>query len=841
LRKKVAFFAVQRSQLQLKSKIIRAFWRVKAINCLPSRIHYSVQMRILVIFPFLLLFFCAKAQDANKHRCSRAFCHHFSGKNAGMADASRSDSLDITQTTLHLDFINWSEQTLYGQADLDMQVLVDDLTIIALDLESFTIDSVHINGQSNDFDYTSPLLTIQLATALNTDDQVTVSVFYHGSPPTDESGWGGFYWQNTIAYNLGVGFDADPHSYGRAWHPCFDNFVERSPYTLHVLHAPEHSVYCGGLQTSTEVLSEDSTLTTYVLEEHIPSYLASVAVGELSSLEDTYTTALGNTIPVELATPSSLLGDVAESFVNLNACTAGFEDNFGPYRWPRVGYVMVPFNAGAMEHATNIAYPQAAVQNGTLSFEDLMAHELSHHWWGDLVTCSTQEDMWLNEGMASYCEALFFESFYGEESYKQKVRSNHKDVLLYAHQNDGERLPVSGIGHEHTYGDHVYNKGASMAHNLRSYLGEAFFPLLTDFLELNAYSDISSEELRDYLDPLTNADITSFFDNWIFAPGLTDIRLHDFTSTPVDNGFDVTVTLRQYLHYAPELYTNVPVEVTFLNGLPGDETYTVSMNVSGLESSATFTGLPFDPALVLVNRSEKLNQAALTEERWIDTGTEVFDHSEFRITVDALPSDSIWFRIENHWTAPELSGLEGYTIASDRFWRIYSGPTDGVAAEGRLRFYGNEGSANYFDPLFFEALDNAGLSEEDLVLLWRSEPTQTWAVHPQYELNTQGNANNYQGYIDFAYLGQGDYAWAVAQEGVQVTESNASAIRLYPNPASLQLFYDGPLNVPFTITDAQGRAVLEGTTAQQLNIEQLSPGVYHFRAKARDAITFIKE
>ena len=174
---------------------------------------------------------------------------------------------------------------------------------------------------------------------------------------------------------------------------------------------------------------------------------------------------------------TALPGDTTNmklSFTHLDEAMQAFEGRFGAYRWPKVGFSAVPFNAGAMEHATCIAYPKSLL-DGTTNYETLMAHELSHHWWGDLVTCRTAEDMWLNEGWASFCEMLFTEALYGEEAYRDAVRDNHKDVLLYAHRSDGGRFPVSGIPLNITYGDHVYNKGADVARNLRSFMGDEDF------------------------------------------------------------------------------------------------------------------------------------------------------------------------------------------------------------------------------------------------------------------------------------------------------------------------------------------------------------------------------
>ena len=127
-----------------------------------------------------------------------------------------------------------------------------------------------------------------------------------------------------------------------------------------------------------------------------------------------------------------------------------------------------------MEHATNITYPNSSI-NGSLSDEWLYAHELSHMWFGDKVTCASADDMWLNEGWAVFCESVFREGLYGKESYKTTMRSKLKDVLQFTHIKDGGYRALYGIPPEYTYGSTVYDKGGQVAHTLRGYLGDSLF------------------------------------------------------------------------------------------------------------------------------------------------------------------------------------------------------------------------------------------------------------------------------------------------------------------------------------------------------------------------------
>ena len=113
--------------------------------------------------------------------------------------------------------------------------LKNNVTVLDLDLLQMTVDSITSQGQLLASTYNDTLLSVTLPLALNMEDTSSVVVYYNGSPQGDPSGWGGWYFQGNYAYNLGVGFDADPHNYGRVWHPCFDNFVERATYDFSIL------------------------------------------------------------------------------------------------------------------------------------------------------------------------------------------------------------------------------------------------------------------------------------------------------------------------------------------------------------------------------------------------------------------------------------------------------------------------------------------------------------------------------------------------------------------------------------------------------------------------------
>jgi len=777
---------------------------------------------------FLCSFFAFVSENAFAQACRKACTGRFQHSGRLKALQSRSDTIDILHTSLDLDFSNVTQQQMKAKCTHHLQSLQNGVNRLDFDLLGLTVDSVTYNNSILDFTHSNELLAIYLPFDLNQNDTLSLNIHYQGQPQQDASGWGGFYFSGSFAYNLGVGFAADPHSFGRAWFPCFDNFVERSTYSYQVLTTDGKTAYCNGALISEVPIGADSLLTTWELDLPIPSYLASIAVGNLTHMETFYQSTAGNEVPMWLTGQEQNMNNIEASFVHLPDCMQSFESHFGPYQWNRVGFVFVPFNSGAMEHATNIAYPIAAA-NGTLQFETLMAHELSHHWWGDAVTCRTAEDMWLNEGWAKYCEAVFLESKYGSESYNNFIRNNHADVIRNAHLSDGARLPVSGIGHENTYGDHVYNKGADVVHTLRGYMGdEAFFNACTDYQAAFHMNDASSQDLRDYFQEYTSVDLTSFFDNRIFQPGYAGFLIDESEVVADNDGWMVNLKFRQRLHYADALYENAPYQIKFWDISGDSESHSILL--SGLETNVSILS-NIMPVVFELDPDFRINDARLRDVVSLhQTGTTTLNQSDFRINISSMAaSDSLWLFIDNYWVAPDDSPWQdGFRLSDDRFWRIQGMIPQESSVTGRVNFWGNSSGGSYFDPKFFEYLGNLQFPEDSLLMLYRPNPDIPWSIIEGFSINTLGSNTNMFGRIEFPMVQPGDYTWGIRDQGDGILEQKGvDSEMVFPNPTTTAIRTTITSSAPFQILDLNGKILISGVlTGEEINIEHLAAGAY---------------
>lgn len=754
----------------------------------------------------------------------------------------RSDTVDILNYNISLNITDFTTNVIAGNTKVKFTPKLNGLTKLNLDLLMLTIDSIKLGASVLTYSYNDTLLAVNLPTTYNINDTATVQVYYHGTPQGDPSGWGGFYFQSGYAYNLGVGFGALPHTYGRVWFPCFDNFVERSSYEFNITTNSGKVAYCNGALMSDTTDGGGLRTRRWVLNEQIPSYLASVSVAAYAQINQTYN-GIAGVKPIVIAAVATDTTAVKNSFINLPVALSTFENHFGPYMWNRVGYCMVPFNSGAMEHATNISYPKATA-TGSISYQTLYAHELSHHWFGDLATCRTAQDMWLNEGWARYCEFLFSEALYGQTSYMNSVRVNHEDNLHFNTVKEG-LLTLSNIPETFTYGDHVYNKGADVAHTMRGYMGDSlFFYSVKTYLSQNHYKDVSSTDFMNALTAASGMDMSDFFNDWVFNPGWCHFSVDSTVIVPSGANYSVTVYVKQKLTDAPSYYTNVPLEVTFK---AADFTQqTQSFVMSGASASFNFT-VPFYPVFTAVNMGEKISHAVAPDYKTLKTvASSSFANARMTVQVLAI-TDSAFVRVEHNYTAPDpFKTAQAYRLSPNHYWKVDGILPSTFYAKGIIYYDGRTTafSGNYYldTPLNIT-------SEDSLVLMYRRNAADDWHVYSSYVKNVQSSITDKRGIITIDSLRLGEYAFAMSDYSatgiLNLPASTAMGIKVYPNPSKTNLTIDlselkksKDASAVLVITDIAGRVVLQEKINEQdlvkINTSNLNNGVYFITIKNAD-------
>lgn len=741
----------------------------------------------------------------------------------------RTDSLHIAHYDIHLNVTDFTGHLVHGFADLTAVSKINGLPEIDLDLQRLQVDSIWVNGvgESN-YSHVGNLIRIHLQNPMNQYDTANIRVYYSGLPATDTY-FGGFVFSGEYAYNLGVAFRDLPHCFGRAWYPCLDFFTDKSTYSFNIQTEVGKRAVCGGYLTDSVAVDDNTFEWRWRLDDPVPTYLTSIAVGNYLHYADTVQ-GLERVIPIDIYAPPTNFPRVPATFAHLKEALHIFEDRFGPYPWCRIGYVGVDFNGGAMEHVTNIAYPNLAI-SGNSTYESLYVHEFSHMWFGDWVTCSRAEEMWLNEGFARYSESLVDEVLYHSDiqendRYYTNMRDLHRKVLKTAHVDDDGYWALDSMPQSVTYGTTTYDKGGIIVHTLRKYMGDSlFFSTVRQYLATYAFQNISSQEFFDFFSQTSGLDLQDFYEGWVHQPGFPHFAVDSIRPTDTPNEYRFYV--RQRLNHARHFINGNLIDITFFSA--DNQRYTVeNFAFSGEYGEGTVT-LPFVPTMVVVDLNEEMADAIIDYNYELtETGMNNATQANLILRISDI-SNATFARVEDNYVAADPLKTENENISaisSTHFWRIaYSNEAD---LEGTIRFTFR---ANNSDALDYDLLHGHDMNE--IVLLYRRDAADDWQIIPS---SISGNLS--LGYLSTNTALAGEYAIGIGNRESSVADSKSSkSVQIYPNPAShfLSISVDGWKendSCVYQILDLNGSVLTKGTMGKKLtkvNVKSLPSGLYVVR------------
>jgi len=693
------------------------------------------------------------------------------------------DSIHVNHYDIHLTYVDMNAQEFTAETTIQLTTLVDNLTAIPLELMELTVDSLYLDGEKvSDFSHVGQELVIPCPVSMVSGAEYTVKVWYHGQPFHEN--WGGFHWGGDYCFNLGVGFVSQPHNLGKAWFPCVDDFTDRATYDIKATVGEGYSAISGGtLISKTSDVSKNVTWHWHI-EHPIPTYLASITIGLYELYSDSYQ-GLERDIPVEIWARPSEINNVEASFIHLHEVMDLFEEKFGPYPFEKIGYSGTAI--GAMEHAGNIAYPHFAI-NGNLSYESLWVHELSHMWFGDMVTCHEAEEMWVNEGWGKYCENYYTEEIYDYETYIGQMNDINKEVLQYVHtvSGDGGYFALDGVPQDVTYGMTSYEKGSLIIHTFRNYLGDdVFFEAARHYLDEYSFDDASSEELRDAFAESSGVNLDGFFDNWVFQPGRPGFVLEGMEEAEPGR-YDVTI--RQKGKGRSFYGNDNRFEIAFYDDAMNREIRQFAFD--GEVGTNQYDDLPFEPVAVVIDPEYKMMDA-VTDLGHIfkNTGLVNFADEYIKADITNLGADSIYLHMTHYWVAPDPvePPLPGLTLSDYRYWHV-----DGVFpenVEGQMHFFYSKAGN----------LDNNIITDpnDSIVLLYRPHAGVPWE---QISFSQLGPWS--VGYLITDEIKKGDYTLAVWDEeyvGQEETYMKPSEMLVYPNPSEDRFTFVLSTQEPVTI------------------------------------------
>ncbi|MFC3994681.1 M1 family metallopeptidase [Nocardiopsis sediminis] len=417
---------------------------------------------------------------------------------------------DVEHYDLRLGYTPDSDR-LTGTATLVAEA-TEDLDSFSLDF-LLDVDSVRVNGTPADFERSGEhKLVITPARPVAEGGQLTVVVKYADVPSTVQWGDGSVTgWNRTPDGAIALG---QPEA-SWWWFPANDHPRDKATFDVAVT-VPE-----GTSAVSNGVLTGETTRagkTTYTWRQDRPSttYLATLAVGDYETHED----ETGSGLPVYNAYSDdlgSLAGPAKASIERGEEIVEFQEETFGPYPYNALGGVVAGQAADlgfALETQTRPVYSHAFFERGSNPY--VVAHELAHQWWGDNVSVAGWQDIWINEGFASYAEWMWSEHE-GEGTAQELADYTYH---LYPEDDPFWEVAPGDPGPENVFHSAVYDRGALAVHALRQEIGDdAFSELLIAWQEQYAHGNASVEEFIALSEEVSGQDLGDLYDTWLYTPG----------------------------------------------------------------------------------------------------------------------------------------------------------------------------------------------------------------------------------------------------------------------------------------------------------------------------------
>ena len=417
------------------------------------------------------------------------------------------EKIDIKFYELNLD-IDFNSSRIRGSVIVNGIIGNIHPDLLELDLhDNMTVDSILHNDISISYVHENNMLKIPISDiTLDDENLFSLTIFYQGTP--DHCGAGGFKFDEH--QNIGHVWTLSEAYCARSWWPCKDDPSDKADSVNIIISVPIEPAYIvasNGLLSSTTI---NNNKKTYFWKERYPitTYLVSLAIYPYTKWVDQYVSPISSdTMLIEHYVFPDRYEASYPNYSLTKDMLSFFSELFGEYPFISEKYGHADFTwGGGMEH-------QTLSSMGSFS-QNLMVHELGHSWWGNLITCKTFNDIWLNEGFARYCQALWAEHRYGREAYFDFM-NNHAyygaGTIYVENPSSNSQIFSAGLS---------YNKASWVLHMLRHKVGETmFFDILKSYASNDSlsYNAASTSDFQKVCEDISGLDFEQFFQQWIYG------------------------------------------------------------------------------------------------------------------------------------------------------------------------------------------------------------------------------------------------------------------------------------------------------------------------------------
>ena len=513
---------------------------------------------------------------------------------------------DVLNYTIRTRF-DVPNKAVIGDETVTLKPLASGFKSFDLDASSMKIEAVTLSDSNTTLQWIQPpdKLAITLDRAYEPAEAINIRIQYRATPEK------GIYFVPQTRSGMGLSKPAQIWSQGEPeenhyWFPCYDFPDDKATSEQYITTGADEIAISNGALVETTNNADGTHTFHWKMDQPHSSYLISLVVGNYAKLTDAY-----KNIPVEYYTYHGTEEIARRAFSKTPEMMRVFSEKLN-FEFPFNKYaqtIVANFIFGGMENVTATTHADTEILNGgitndsRLSTENLISHELSHSWFGDLVTCKDWSQAWLNEGFATFMEAAFREQEAGHDAYLAEMRS---DAFLYfLEDNFKYRRPIVYDRYRQPvdlFDATLYKKGALVLHMLRETVGdEMFWKALHNYLVENQNKVVETSDLERAFEETTGQKLDWFFEQWVYKAGFPELRVRSLYH-PQTHSLTLNVAQTQTPDATTPAVFRLPVEIELVTA---QGKRTEHIEITERQQHFTFK-LDSKPLLIRFDKGERI-------------------------------------------------------------------------------------------------------------------------------------------------------------------------------------------------------------------------------------------
>ncbi len=568
---------------------------------------------------------------------------------------SRDYHLQNVRVSLHFDL---DQRKVIGEVTHTLSSLRDGVTHLDFDCSELTVSSARVNGKDAKFDLRDDKLRVHLEQPAKSGEKFEVELKYEGKPTS------GLYFilpgkdDPSRAKQIWTQGEAeDTHHYI----PIYDYPNDRTTSEMILTVPGDWRTVSNGKLLSIQDAPNGQKTWTWRQSLPISTYLISFVAGEYKEKKDNW-----HNIPITYNVPRGMEDTIDPTFSHTKEMLDFFSGRFGvPYPWDQYAQTAVDdFVASGMENVSATTLAARDMVHAELAAEKpeaadgLISHEMTHQWFGDLVTCKDWTNTWLNEGFATFGATLWEEHYYGVDASGYRY---WREQNTWMQSRELYPIPIvtRDINDSVEYVGNVYDKAGWVIHMLREQMGdEAFFRALKHYLEANRLQNVVTADLAKAVEESSGRNVDQFFDQWIYGAGAPRFTVR---STYDDAGMKVSLSVTQSQKVEGRVglfHASINVSITTSSG---EKLFPIEVS----KADETFS-FPVDgpPLMVLFDKGDKILKSVDFQkppEEWI---------RQLRTAPDVPDRADAAFALGNLRDNEAAANALGEAALRDKFWGL---------------------------------------------------------------------------------------------------------------------------------------------------------------------------